>query len=115
MADKDDSELLRAVPPSLPARIAQHVDVIRQARDRGIPWRRIVEVVGPKVDIDPAGKRAGDRMREGYVAAVRAVEKGRLKPRPQSSPTPAATTAAQRQQQPGKRLSGQELFDSLKI
>lgn len=75
-------------PQSRVARVAPLVPDIAAARARGIAWGQIVQKVGPVIGIEFGARGAADALRIAYRAAVRQIERGRLKPEPASAPAP---------------------------
>lgn len=85
------TDLDKEPPPTIVARIAARADEITRARARGVTWRRIVEVIGSEVGVPPSSPAAAQRVQNAYVAAVKAIECGRLKPLPPATkPRPTA-------------------------
>lgn len=83
------AKLSELPPPTIVARIAQRIEEITDARERGFSWPAIVRAIGPEIGIDPDGKDVGRKLRLSYAAAKKAIEKGRIVPRPhagESSP-----------------------------
>ena len=77
-------------PRTIVAKVAERLGEIDAARERGVTWRSIAEAIGDAVGISPSSS-AGRRLRIAVVAAHRAGEKGRLRPRPAGAPArPAA-------------------------
>ncbi len=92
-------------PRTIVAKVAERLGEIDAARERGVTWRSIAEAIGDAVGISPpSSESAGRRLRIAVVAAHRAVEKGRLRPRPAGA-VPARAVA---QPTPTKR-AGQGL------
>ncbi len=95
------------------SRVVARADEITRARSRGVTWRRIVDVIGHDVGVDPTAPTAPQRMRQAHAAAVRAIAKGRLtagrRARTQSAaagtPAPGATSPS----------AGENVFEKFKI
>ncbi len=76
--------------PKRTARVAAYATAIQAARARGVTWLQIVQEIGSSVGIEPGALGAADSMRSAFKAALRQIERGRLKPAP---PAPVGNTA----------------------
>ena len=100
-------------PRTIVAKVAERLGEIDAARERGVTWRSIAEAIGDAVGISPSSS-AGRRLRIAVVAAHRAVEKGRLRPRPAGAVPARPVTQGQPPQRAGRGLPGPEFFEQLK-
>lgn len=118
--------LLKQEPAgSIVARVAAQLDEITAARDRGVTWVRITELIGADVGIPPTALGAPQRMRSAYTAAAKAVGAKRLarprRPPPLAHPATDASVGQRRlyEHDPDPRekpqdLPGADFFNKLR-
>ena len=74
-------DIKSTTPSTLVGRIAPHVAAITAAREKGITWPVISRALAETLGV-PVAAGTAKRVRQGYIQARAAIEKGRLKPRP---------------------------------